>query len=154
MPITKGQFIKGTIDFIHRCKRLPYLQGDDVEVEIKTDDGEMESRPFRANRYIKEYFVDQDKMSTELISSGELTYSCISKLIGVDVKLLESAIDGSLKEIDSIDRICIENFFNKDYFPKQEKYANECKSCKNTCKQKYNVVVMQCKDRSTKTKKK
>lgn len=150
MPITKKQFIDGTIDFVNTYQRLPFLLGDDVEVEIKNDEGEMELRPFRANKYIKEYFIDQDKMSAELISSGELTYTCISKLISIDAKLLEDVISKNIKEIDNVNRICIENFFNKDYFPKQNKYANECKDCKNSCKQKYNVVIMQCKKKKKK----
>lgn len=110
----------------------------------------MEARAFRANRYIKEYFVDQDKMTKELISSRELTYLEVSEVIGIDAQLLEDTIEGKLKEIDNVNRICIENFFNKDYFPKQDKYADECKSCKCGCKQKYNVVVVQCKNKKKK----
>lgn len=150
LPITKQQFVDGTINFIHAYKRLPYLPEDDVNVNVINNEGEVDVKIYRAGKYVKGYYKTQDKMTTELISSGELTYKEISKIIGIDVKLLESVINGELKEIDNVNRICIENFFNKDYFPKQSKFAETCKDCKNSCKQKYNVAVMQCKKKEKK----
>lgn len=70
LPITKEQFNKATIDFIHKYKRLPYLPEDDIEIEEKNKKGEMEIKPYRANRYVNNYYINQDKMSQELLDNN------------------------------------------------------------------------------------
>jgi len=145
LPITKKQFNGATIDFINYYHRFPFLQGDDVTVNILNEETkELEPKPFRVSRYVKEYHKNEEHMIGEFV--GKLiSYETISKIIGLKADVIEGVLSGEIKDIDNVDRICIENFFNKDYVATKDNLYNViCQGCKKTCKQKYNVGLIQC----------
>jgi len=152
LPITKKQFNNSIVPFILVYKRLPFNSEDDIAVEIKNDDGELEVRPYRAGRYINSFYKSADNMITELFAKKIITYELVGEITGIEIKVLKDIISGKLKKTDNITRIFVENFFDKDYFDKDDKYAVKCMGCKNKCKQKYNVTVTSCKKYKSKKK--
>ena len=147
LPITKQQFDDNIINFINIYKRLPYLSEDDIGVEFINDKKEKELRPYRASRYIKEFYGSQDKMSKELLKNKVITYKSIADVLGLTETLVANAITGETANPQKEVRRGIDLFFNKDYYEKLGKYATRCGSCTSrSCKQFYWVEVTSCKN--------
>lgn len=147
LPITKKQFDDSVIKFIHRYNRLPFLHGDSVEIEMKDDSGDMVTKPYRANKYMIEYYKDQENMTKELIDNKILPHKLISDIVRVDENKIKKILKREIDRIDLSARRRIEIFFNKDYFPKMGLYSAKCVSCKKKkCKQPYFLEVIACKN--------
>ena len=97
LPITKGQFDEAVVRFIYKYERLPHQPEDDIGVEVKNDEDEIEVKTYRANRYIKEYYKTQAKMSEELLKKNIVTYKMISDITGVTETILKNAITKETK---------------------------------------------------------
>lgn len=152
--INQKELIDGTLEFIKRYKRLPFLSEDNIEIEKENDDGEMELKPYRAVKYVKERFVNQDKYSEYLIENRLLTYDKIAVVINIDENRLKKLINKDMDSPDSGERRTLELFFNKDYYPELGKYNNVCESCtKRECKQAYWVQIINCPKHNKKKKK-
>ena len=125
---------------------MPYISDDDILVSIKNEDGKMEDLPYRANKYIKRYFKNQDNLTNYLFDKCILTYELISKITGIEASRLKSLMRGRLKKVDADERRQLEIFFNKDYYKKLGKLNSKCCSCKKQkkCGQHYWVNVVCC----------
>lgn len=155
LPITKEQFIEGTLKFINSYKRLPYLQEDDVEVEIENKDGELEFRPFRAGKYVKEFYDNQDNMSEELFKENIITYKLIGEILGITETVVKNAITKETTVPEPRVRRLIHIFFNRDYYTELGIYAKRCEDCEEcSCKHEYFVSVISCPRYKKKTEKK
>lgn len=139
LPITKEQFDKAVINFVYTYERLPYQPEDEVEVELKNDNGELETRLYRASRYVTSYYEDQDNMSKEILENNVITYKMISDITGITEAVLKNAINKETKNPEKATRRAIEMFFNKDFYEELGKYATKCEGCKKCkgCKSKY-----------------
>lgn len=143
--INQEELIKGTLKFVKQYKRLPYYIDDDVEVEKLNDEGKLEFRPYRALKYIKEFFANQDKFTKYLLDNKIITYETISEIIKIDRSRLEKLLSGDVKAPEAGERRQIELFFNKDHFPELGKYNKVCEGCtKIQCKQFYWVNLISC----------
>lgn len=143
--INKNELIDGTLKFISQYQRLPYLSEDDIAVDKPNDKGAMELKPYRAVKYVKEYFDNQDKYSEYLIENKLLTYDKIAEIIDIDKNRLKKLINKEVDKIDNNERRRIELFFNKDYYPELGKYNSVCEGCsKRGCKQVYWVMMIGC----------
>lgn len=143
--INQNELIDGTLKFVNQYQRLPYLSEDNIEVEKENDEGEMELKPYRAVKYVKEYFINQDKYSEYLIESGLLTYDKIAEIINIDKNRLKKLANKEIDKPDIGERRTLELFFNKDYYPELGQYSNVCESCtKRECKLSYWVQVINC----------
>lgn len=146
MPlITKDEFISGVFKFIDNYKRLPYLPEDNIEVNMKNDKNEIEIKPYRANKYIKEFYGNQKNMSKSLFNSGLLTYKKIADTLDLSETIVRNTVTKSTKNPDVSSRHKIHMFFNKDFYEKElGKYTNKCNDCKKTCKQFYWILSINC----------
>lgn len=151
--INKDELIKGTLEFIKKYKRLPYLPEDDIEVEKQNNKGEVVLKPYRTGKYIKEFFGNQDKYSKYLLDNKLITHDTISEIIRIDKNKLECLLNGEIKTPEIKERRQIELFFNKDYFIKQGKYTSTCSKCSKGCKNPYWVDVISCSKYKEKNKK-
>ena len=126
-------------DFINEFKRLPFLPEDDIKVPIKNDNGEIELRPYRSNRYVSEYYGSQDKMIEELFDKGIISYKLIADILGLTETLVRNAITKETKKPQTEVRHGLHIFFNKDLYEKElGKYNDRCaESCSRRCKQYY-----------------
>ena len=139
LPITKKQFEGSIPDFINKYRRLPYLKEDDIEVKIKNDDGEIENRPYRASRYINEYYGNQDNMTKELFDKGIISYKSIAETLDLTETVVKNAMTLETKNPKIEVRRGLDIFFNKDLYEKElGKYSDRCvNSCSRRCKQYY-----------------
>lgn len=155
LPITKKQFEDSIPDFIHKFKRLPYMKEDDVEVKIKNDNGEIESKPYRARKYIREYYDNQDNMTEELFDKGVISYESIADVLGLTPTLVKNAMTLSTKNPEIKVRRKLDIFFNKDFYENElGKYNTKCMGCgRRKCKQDYYVDIISCKRYKEKKKK-
>lgn len=155
--INQDQLIKGILEFINIYKRLPYYVEDDINVEIINDEGKLEFRPYRALKYVKENFDNQDKCTQYLLDNKLITYKIISEIIKIDRDRLEKLLNKEISEPEIHERRQIEIFFNKDYFEELGKWNDLCSGCsQNKCQQLYWVRVVSCgkyKEKKTKVKK-
>lgn len=144
--INKDELIEGTLNFINTYERLPYLSDDDIEVEKLNDNNELELNPYRAGKYIKEFFKNQDKYSNYLLQENILTYETISQIINIKINRLKELLGGNAKNVEISERRAIHIFFNKDFYKKLGKLNSHCKNCMNnkTCGQEYWVTVVHC----------
>ena len=155
LPITKEQFNDSTLNFIKRYQRLPYQPEDEVEVLTTNEENEEEIKVYRANRYIKEYYKTQIKMSQELLKNNIVTYKMISELTGISETILKNAINKENKTIDVSVRKAIDIFFNHDYYKELGEYSKKCEECQGCkCMKPYFMSVIYCPDFKKKTKKK
>lgn len=146
LPITKKQFNDSIIPFIEKYKRLPFLPEDDVEIKVKNEKDQMEIRPYRAGRYISSFYKTQENMIEKILEDKVITYELVEEVTGVKKNTLKDIISGKDMKKDNVARICVENFFDKDFFKKENKFADKCITCKSKCKQKYNVILVKCKN--------
>lgn len=120
------------------------MDEDDIEVEIKNKKGEVELRPYRANKYIKEYFTNEDNLVEYLFDKKIITYKIISEILKLTETVVKNAIEKETKNPQTDVRKKIHLFFNKDYYEELGKYAKLCSKCTKKCKQVYYVPV-ECK---------
>ena len=155
LPITKKQFEGSIPDFINKYRRLPFLREDDVEIEVKNDDGEIEKRPYRANRYINEYYGSQDNMVQELFDTGIISYKTIAKILGLTETVVKNAITLETKNPKIEVRRRLHIFFNKDFYEKElGRYNDRCQNnCSRRCKQYYFSDTYLCSKYKAKKKK-
>ena len=140
--INQDQLIKGILEFINLYKRLPYYIEDEIEVEVTNDEGELELRPYRALKYVKECFANQDKCTQYLFDNRLITYEMISEIINIDENRLEKLLNKDIKVPDVMERRYIELFFNKDYFSELGNYTEICNGCSKKCQKPYWVGVV------------
>lgn len=130
------------------------MKEDDVEVEIKNEDGEIEIRPYRANKYIKEFYSTQDKMTKELSNKGVITYKSIADITGLTETIVKNIIEKQNKTVDIEPRRYLHIFFNKDFYEKElGVYNDRCMDCKKKCKQSYYATIVVCPNYKEKKKK-
>lgn len=147
LPITKEQFDEGVINFIHKFKRLPYMDGDDIEVEFKNDDGEIELRPYRSNKYIKAFYDNQNTMTEQYFKNGALSYEFIAGMFGLTGTIVKNIMGCKTKKPAVEARRYLDMFFNKDFYEGSLSiYCDECTNCKKKCKQHYYAIV-RCKNK-------
>ena len=155
LPITKKQFEKSIPDFIKKYNRLPFLKEDDVEINMKNDKGKMELKPYRANRYIEEFYGNQDKMTKELFDKNIITYKLIADITELTETIVKNIITKETKNPDIQARHKIDMFFNNDFYEKElGKYNDRCMDCKKKCKQHYYSTIVVCPNYKEKKKKK
>ena len=131
------------------------MKEDDVEVEIKNEDGEIEIRPYRANKYIEKYFESQENMSKELFDKNIITYKLIADTIGLTETVVKNIITKGTKNPEIHNRRMIHIFFNKDFYEKElGKYNDRCMDCKKKCKMDYYATIVVCPNYKEKKKKK
>ena len=153
LPITKKQFEKSIPAFIDKYYRLPYLKEDDVEIEIKNDDGEIELRPYVAKRYVSEFYDDQDKMTKELFDKNIITYKMIADILDLTETLVENITEKKTKNPEIGVRRKLHIFFNDDFYEKElGKYNDRCMGCKKKCKQHYYATIIECPNYKKKKK--
>lgn len=144
LPITKEQFESSIINFINKYRRLPYMSEDDVDVEILNDNNELEIRLYKANRYIKEYYKTQEKLTEVLFDKNIISYKLIADTLGLTETVVRNAITKSTANPDVSVRRGIHIFFNKDYYKELGEFATLCGKCTKKCKQEYYMEV-RCK---------
>lgn len=127
-----------------------------MEVEVINDEGEKELRPYVANKYIKEYYKNQDNMTEELFEKGILSYELIAETTGLTRTVVENTITKTTKEPEIETRRMIHLFFNKDFYPELGEYNLKCMDCsrRRGCKQHYYTDVIICPDYKEKKRKK
>ena len=146
LPINKKQFEGSLARFIEKYERLPYLTEDDVEVEFKNKKKEIELRPYRASRYIREFYGDIDKMSEELLDGNTITYKMIADILNLTTTVVRNAITKETANPQPEVRRGIHMFFGKDYYPELEQHATKCSNCTRRCKHEYWVDMLFCPD--------
>lgn len=145
LPITKQQFIDSIPNFIYNFDRLPYMNEDDVEVKIINDDKKEEIRPYRASRYINEFFNTKDELTKELFDKKIISYKLIADTLGLTEVVVRNAITKETKTPQQEVRRKLHMFFDKDLYEELGGHANLCNSCTRRCKQHYFVDV-RCKN--------
>lgn len=155
--INQDELIKGTLQFIEKYKRLPYQKEDDIEVQKLNDKNEVEIKPYRASKYIKEYYTNQDKFTEALFKQNVITYNLVGNILGLTPTVIKNTITKSNKNPDIKVRRQLEVFFNKDFYKGELPALNEvCKTCakKADCGQYYWVDLVGCKKYREKKNKK
>lgn len=155
LPITKKQFEKSIPAFIDKYYRLPYLKEDDIEIEVKNDDGEIELRPYVAKRYVSEFYGNQDKMTKELFDKNIITYKLIADITGLTETVAKNIVTKETKNPDIEARRKLHIFFNEDFYEKElGAYNDRCMDCKKKCKMYYYATIIECPNYKVKKKKK
>lgn len=146
--VNQEELIKGTLNFINAYKRLPYLQGDSIEVEKLNDDNEVELKPYMALKYIKEHHTNQDKFTETLFEQDIITYNSVGNILGLTPTVVRNIVIKSNKNPDIKIRRQLEIFFNKDFYKDDLPIYNEvCETCtkQKTCGQAYWIGMVNCK---------
>ena len=152
--INQDELIKGTLDFINTYKQLPFLSGDDIEIEKENDDGEIEVKPYRSLKYINEYFGNHKKYSEYLLENKIITYDEISECTDIPAKRVEELLSGKAENVEVQERRAIHIFFNNDIYSHLGIMCKYCSDCtKKSCGQDYWVHVIYCPRYSKKKKK-
>lgn len=126
---------------------MPYLKEDNIKIEFQEDNGEVELRPYRANRYIGEYYGSQEKATKELFDKEIITYDIVAKVISLTPTVVKNIINKEIKNPNSNARRRIEIFFNKDFYKELGRYNDRfCANCtkRKKCGQAYWVDVISC----------
>ncbi len=123
------------------------MNGDDVNIEIENDKGEIETRYYRANRYISEYYGSEKKMTDDLFRKNIISYKLIADTLGLTETLVRNAMTLETKSPQLEVRRRLHIFFNNDFYEKTlSPYATKCTDCtKRACKQDYWVEVISCR---------
>ena len=148
LPITREQFLEGVVGFLKEYKRLPYLPDDDIVVQIKNKENEPEYRPYRANRYIEEYYETQDKLTDKLFDSGVLSAGVLSEMSGFSETIINNLITKSTANPDIRARRAVHMILNSDYYESELGSLNttHCSKCtkRRQCGQHYWVDIVSC----------
>lgn len=129
------------------------MDEDDVEVECEDNNGGLIYRPYRANRYIQEYFSNQDKLTEFLFDKNVISYKLIADTLNLTETVTRNAITKRTVSPKLEVRRLIHMFFNKDYYEELGKFATLCAKCaRRKCKQNYDAQV-ECKNYMTKKQK-
>lgn len=117
-----------------------------MEIKIRNDDGEIEIKPYRANKYIKAYYGSQDDMTKELFKRGKISYETIADILNLTPTLVKNAITLKTENPQVEVRRKLHIFFNKDLYEKElGKFDNRCRnSCSRRCKQYYFADTSLC----------
>lgn len=144
--ISQDELIKGILDFIDIYERLPYIAGDDIEVEKINDNGEVEPRTFRSMKYIRNYFGNHNECTSYLLENNIITYDLIEKYTQIKANRVKNLLSGKATRVNWQERWQIDKFFNNDFYKKLDRYAKRCMRCaKNKeCGQHYWVDVAYC----------
>ena len=148
--INKDELIKGTLRFIEKYERLPFINGDDIEVEKLNDKNEIELRPYRGKKYVDELFGGQDKFTKYLLDNNILTLEIVSQYTKVKPNRIAELLTKKAKNVDVSERRAIDLFFNKDYYEKLGKYNGVNDICRKECQFPYWVKVDHCGKHSKK----
>lgn len=147
LPITKEQFVQSIPSYIENNHRLPYLEGDTIDVEVENDKGDLVNKNYVASRYIEEYFDTHEKLTDYLYANDLLDSKTVGEHTGLNSNRVDDLINGDAKRVDIGERHAIHIFFNKDFYEDLGKYnqkvCNECRT-RNTCGQPYWVSVISC----------
>ena len=104
---------------------------------MKNDKGKMELKPYRANRYIEEF------------------YEKVAGITGLTETVVKNIITKETKNPDIEARRYLDIFFNKDFYEKElGAYNDRCMDCKKKCRQNYYVAIIECPNYKVKKKKK
>lgn len=152
--INKDELIKGTLNFIKKYERLPFMNGDDIEVEKLNDKNEIELRPYRGKKYVDELFGGQDKFTKYLLDNNILTLEIVSKYTKVKPNRIAELLTKKAKNVEVRERRAIDVFFNKDYYEKLGKFNGINDTCRKQCQFPYWVTVDYCGKHSKREKKK
>ena len=144
--INKDELIKGTLEFMNKYQRLPYLPDDDIAVEVENKDGEQEMRYYRAGKYIIEYYESQGGFTEYLLNEKIITSKMISEYINIPLKRLDVLLGGEATSVTKRERRAVDIFFNNDYYEELGIYSDLCKDCTKvkTCGQSYEVDIINC----------
>lgn len=147
--IAQDEFIKGVFRFIDDYDRLPYFSEDNIELDFEAVDKNSkaitETRPYRANKYIKKFYGNQKNMTKYLLDNGILTYKKIADVLGLSETIVRNTITKTTKNPDVSNRRKLHIFFNVDFYEKElGKYTNKCTECKKHCKQFYWILSINC----------
>lgn len=152
--VNKDELIKGTLEFIKKYERLPFINGDDIIVEKINDDGEVELKPFRAKKYVDELFKGQDKFIKHLLDNDILTLETVSIYTKVKPDRIAELLTGKAEDVNVSERRAIDILFNKDYYEKLGKYNGVNDKCRKECQFPYWVTVDYCGKHSKRESKK
>lgn len=146
--IDREELIKGTLLFIEKYKRLPFLKEDNLEVEKLDENNEPILKNFRALKYINEYFKNQDEYSKYLLDEEIITYKSIGEILNLTPTVVRNIIIKNTKNPDMRARRSLHIFFNQDFYKDDLPSLNDvCLSCtkQKSCGQAYWVDIISCK---------
>lgn len=147
LVISKEEVVNAIPHFIEGFRRLPYMQEDNIMVEVKQDDGEITRQPYSALKYIEAYFETPEKFTEFLFEEGILSFELMGDIIDVEPGRLERLLRNKLKNITRRERRRIDLFFNDDIYKDEDNgYAQLCSTCKHRekCGQPYWVGTVSC----------
>lgn len=122
---------------------------------MKNKDDEVEYRPYKAKKYIEEYYKTQNNMIKELFDKKILTYELVSDITGIKIDVLKDMINKKIKQPDIRLRRRLHIFFNKDFYKHLGEYNSRCMDCRwRKCKQPYYVTIDVCLKYKKSTQKK
>lgn len=144
--MNKKELIKETLNFIKKYDKLPFMEEDEFEIEY-LDNEEIKTKILKAESNIKKHFETNNEYVDYLFEKRKLTYKLISKHTKLSATRVKNLLDNKIKNVTINDRRKLHIFFNKDYFPKMNKYSDMCIDCKNNkkCGQNYWADVWFCK---------
>lgn len=143
--MTVEKFNKSIIDFISIYERLPFIDEDEIYIKVTNNDI-VEERPFKAGKYIKEYYKTKDRLVEYLFDNNLVTYKMIAEIYETTPTIIRNAITKKTAKPDIKVRRSIEMFFNKDYYKELGEYTDRCTKCKRKCKQFYWTRIFSCKN--------
>ena len=112
-----------------------------MEVEFINDEGEKELRPYVANKYIKEYYKNQDNMTKELFEKGILSYELIAEATGLTRTIVENTITKTTKEPEIESRRMIHYFLIR-LLSRVGEYNLKCMDCSRRRVANNNIIQM------------
>lgn len=101
-------------------------------------------RPYRASKYITEYYKTKNKLTDVLFDKQIITYKSIGDVLGYTETIIRNAVTKSVKNPDIKLRRAIHIFFDKDFYATLGKYNGVNDECKKECKHPYWVDVLRC----------
>lgn len=153
--ISKEELLSAVPAFIEQYHRLPYMDEDDVIIEVvkekKESDGtvreETIEQPYKALKYVRGHFGSEEGMTEYLLENEIITLKMISEYIDISEKRITEMMTGDLEKINPNERRRLHIFFNKDFYEKlghiNSLHCSDCTKQKQ-CAQPYWVSVISC----------
>lgn len=138
--LSKEEFLEKIPGFIQKYNRLPYIQGDQVELII-VEDGNTVIKPFSTDKYITKFFKTQESFIDYLFKNKTINYQLISNNVKLNENQVEALYAKKIKTPEIKNRRQLEIFLGIDVYKSSGVYNSECSSCKRKCKQHYWVSV-------------
>lgn len=153
--ISKEELVNAIPKFMAHYGRLPYMDEDDVIINIKKDkeekDGSITSvvveQPYKSLKYVKGHFGSTDNMTDYLFEQHILSFKIISDKTDISEKRVKDLMDGKATKVDKGERRRLHVFFNKDFYEEMGHLnSTHCSDCTKSsqCGHPYWVSVISC----------